>query len=242
MIRILIFIFFGFTRYLWNKYKRISIHLKSNFSKIKLLNKNVRFLKGSIIDSKSIFEGYNSIGEKSVITSCYFGLGTYIGVNKFFNIKFGRFCSIGSHVKIITGEHPTTKFVSTHPSFFSVSKASGFTFVKEQKFKEIKHTDNGFLVEIENDVWIGDNVTILSGVKIGNGAIIGSNSFVNKDILPYTINVGIPAKPVKSRFTEDQIINLLNFSWWQKDINWIKDNAEIFSDIKTFTKKMNNEN
>ncbi len=120
MIRILIFIFFGFTMYLWNKYKRISIHIKSNFSKIKWLNKKVRFLNGSIIDSKSVFEGYNSIGEKSVITSCYFGLGTYIGVNQFYNIKFGRFCCIGSHVKIIKGEHTTKKIFSTNNSFLNV--------------------------------------------------------------------------------------------------------------------------
>ena len=74
---------------------------------------------------------------------------------------------------------------------------------------------------IGNDVWIGQNVTILPGVHIGDGAIIGANSVVGKNIEPYTIVVGNPAKPLRKRF-EDELINILEkLKWWDKNIKEI---------------------
>lgn len=80
---------------------------------------------------------------------------------------------------------------------------------------------------IENDVWIGAKSTIMSGVKIGNGAVVGSCSVVTKDVPPYAIVAGNPAKIVKYRFTEEQIKDLLTISWWDWDENRIRENAMI---------------
>lgn len=198
---------------------------------------NVRFLNGCKIDANCFFEGNNSIGENSKSNNCYFGLGTYIGRNnELSNIKIGRFCSIGSFIVNTTGRHPSSVFVSTHPAFFSKGKAAGFTFIKNTKFKEMIYVEDNYLVSIGNDVWIGDNVTILDGVKIGDGAIIGTGSVINKDIEPYAICVGVPAKLIRKRFTEDEIDFLLELKWWDKDWSWIKDNCNDFDDIRKIIK------
>jgi serine acetyltransferase len=78
---------------------------------------------------------------------------------------------------------------------------------------------------IENDVWIGATTTIMSGVKISNGAVVAAGSIVTKDVPPYAIVAGNPAKVVKYRFTEEQIKKLLLISWWDWDEQKIKDNA-----------------
>lgn len=212
------------------------------YYKIKWNNSSVRFLKGSKIDSKTFFEGKNSIGESTIISNCFIGSGTYIGkYNHFTAIKFGRYCSIGSFIINTSGNHPTTKFASTHPAFFSKGKAAGFTFSEEQKFQEQKFAEENYLVVVGNDVWIGDNVTIMSGVKIGDGAIIGSNCLVVKDILPFSINVGVPSKAIKYRFTDEIIEELLFLKWWNKGFKWIKENSIYFSDVEVLIKKMKEE-
>lgn len=98
-----------------------------------------------------------------------------------------------------------------------------------------------YLIEIGNDVWIGDRVTILDGIRIGDGAIIGSGAVVTKDIEPYTINVGVPAKSIRKRFIEDEIKFLLEFKWWNKDWEWIKINSDKFESIENFIDEFHNE-
>ena len=86
-------------------------------------------------------------------------------------------------------------------------------------------------ITIENDVWIGANSTIMSGIKIGNGAIVAAGSTVTKDVPSYAIVAGNPAKVVKYRFTEEQIEKLLSIAWWDWDEQKIKDNAiDMWSD------------
>lgn len=205
------------------------------------LKRNVRFLKGSRINYGTKLEGNNSIGEHSIINDCNIGFGSYTGKNTNLNkVKIGRFCSIASNVRNITGRHPISTFVSTHPCFFSTGKAAGFTFSNVQKFDETKYTksDNNFINEIGNDVWIGENVIIMDGIKIGDGAVIGACSLVTKDIKPYSVNIGIPAKLVKYRFTPEQIDYLLKEKWWGKDIEWIKNNIVLFDNIEKFIKNI----
>jgi serine acetyltransferase len=78
---------------------------------------------------------------------------------------------------------------------------------------------------IENDVWIGAKATIMSGVRIGNGAIVAAGSVVSKDVPPYAIVAGNPAKVVKYIFSDEQIKKLLSIAWWNWDEQKIKDNA-----------------
>jgi len=213
--------------------------LRNELNKLKWRKKNVRFLKNSKISSDCDLEGFNSLGENAVLNNCKLGIGTYIGKNtELTRVTIGRFCSIGSFIRNTTGRHPVSNFVSTHPAFFSKGKAAGFTFSSHQKFKELHFTLSSNLVEIGNDVWIGDNVIIADGVTIGDGAVIGANSLVNKDIEPYSINVGSPTRILRYRFEKEIIDKLALIKWWEKDFDWIKANFNLFEDIALFLEKV----
>jgi acetyltransferase-like isoleucine patch superfamily enzyme len=188
------------------------------------------------------FGGYNKIQKNVNICSSTIGIGTYLSEGCILaNTKIGNFCSIAPYVKVVLGKHPTNIFVSTHPAFFSTQKQAGFSFVSENIFSESesKSFNNGFRVEIGNDVWIGYGVHILEGVKIGNGAIIGACSLITKDIEPYTVNVGIPAKQINKRFTENDISFLENTQWWNWSMSKLKSTKRYFSDIELFKKRIN---
>ena len=198
------------------------------------LNKKVKIPFRSSVSS-TFFEGSNRIGKHTILSDCNVGYGTYMGQNnKLVCVDIGRYCSIGGNIKIINGNHPTRDYVSTHPAFFSVAKQAGFTFVDEQRFEEKKYIkgSNKRACIIGNDVQIGDNVTILAGVKIGNGAIIGTNSLITKDVPDYSITAGVPAREIRKRFNDEDIAYLNRIKWWDKDPKWLRENARYFDNIE----------
>ncbi len=208
--------------------------------KIILQRKSIQFGSRTNIAYNSVFEGQNKIGKRTWFDG-YIGYGSYIGEECTISAKIGRFCSIGHKVTILTGTHPSHKYVSTNPVFFSLGLQNGTTYVKKQKFKEKIYANEEYKygVIIGNDVWIGYNVTIMGGCIIGDGAIIGANAFVNTNVDPYSIIAGQPAKIIKKRFTQEQIMWLNNFKWWDMPIEWIKSHANDFDDIEKFIEKYN---
>lgn len=126
----------------------------------------------------------------------------------------GKFCSIAGGTKIFLGGNHRTDWVTTYP--FGHIHQNIFT-----NFNGNGHPETKGDIVIGNDVWIAHGVTIMSGVKIGDGAVIANNSHVVKDVPPYSIIGGNPAKVVKFRFTETQICDLLKIKWWDWDENKI---------------------
>lgn len=139
-------------------------------------------------------------------------------------INIGKYCSIARNVVFDSGFNHNTNFVSTYPFFAMTGKGESNVVCKGD-------------ISIGHDVWICENVLIMSGVTIGNGAVIGANSIVTKDIPAYAIVAGSPAKLIKYRFNTDQIISLLNLTWW----DWPKEKIEIelpnATNIDEFIKK-----
>lgn len=112
--------------------------------------------------------------------------------------------------------------MSTHPAFYSTGKQCGITFVDKNLFEERLAVDGRSCI-IGNDVWIGNDVRIIGGLRIGTGAIVGLGAVVTKDVPPYAIVGGVPAKVIRYRFEEKQIKELLDSHWWEKSEDYIKE-------------------
>ena len=124
--------------------------------------------------------------------------------------RIGKFCSIAKNVSIGTTMHPVHA-LTTHPVSYS-GEDGDLTIPPENRV----NFQNKQPVFIGNDVWIGLNVVIMDGVTIGDGAIIGAGAVVTRDIPPYAIALGIPARVVKYRFDENTIARLLKTRWWDR--------------------------
>ena len=150
-------------------------------------------------------------------------------VNPNAKLNIGNFCSIAGNVTIYLGGNHRTDWVTTYP----------FGHINTHVFNTYDghgHPATKGNVTIGNDVWIGDNVTIMSGVMVGDGAIIANNSHIVKNIEPYTIVGGNPAKLIKYRFTKEQIEKLLEIKWWNWEDAKINQYAPLLcnSDIDKF--------
>ncbi len=199
--------------------------------KILLKNRNKDLILGlgcgvhNVDFGKHVYVGSNvSLANVTIGNHSYINSGTIIR-----DTVIGSFCSIASNVKIVMGSHPTN-LISTHPAFYANNK--GFiTYADKTYFQEY------FPVEIGNDVWIGEEVMIPGGIKIGDGAIIASRAVVTKDVEPYSIVGGVPAKFIKYRFNTKEIEWLLKYKWWNKNEDWIKIHYRDFLNPQFFFKK-----
>lgn len=216
--------------------------IKRVLFRLKYLNRNVIIQPKADIIRGTKFEGYNFIGSNSKFKGII-GYGSYIGDNCNINANVGRFSCIAAGTHTINGFHPTKDYVSVHPAFFSDKHKQLLTFGINTGYKEFRYVnDDGIWVEIGNDVWIGTNSLILSGIRIGDGAVIAAGAVVVKDIEPYAIYGGVPARKIGQRFSDEIIRELMAIKWWDMSLEWIKENATLFSDIDRFVKTTKREN
>ena len=174
-------------------------YLYSKFFKIILQGKSV--LNSKIDKTAKIYSG-TEFYDSSI------GRYSYIGYNsEVHSCDIGAFCSIANQLIVGGAKHPLN-WVSTSPVFYNVGGGTG-RHLGNQEIDPLKRTTIG------NDVWIGSRVTIIQGLNIGTGAVIGTGSIVTKDVPPYAVVAGSPARIIKYRFDEDTIQKLLNSNWWK---------------------------
>ncbi|HON07886.1 MAG TPA: CatB-related O-acetyltransferase [Verrucomicrobiota bacterium] len=149
------------------------------------------------------------------------------------NLVIGKFCSIADDVTIFLGGNHRIDWITTYP----------FNKLMHDFIWINGHPATKGDVIIGNDVWIGYQSLILSGVKIGDGAVIAARSVVTKDVDPYTIVAGNPARVIRRRFSDEIIQRLLAVQWWNKDMKTIKKYIPLMlsQDIEKFLTAIENE-
>ena len=182
--------------------------------------------KLALVDSDSSFHSSTRIYRFAHIVKTKIGKYTYVGIGtKIIHAEIGNFCSIASDVSIGLEEH-TLQNLSTSPIFTETHNATGFSWIKDNKFIPYKKTYIG------NDVWIGYRALIKSGVKVGNGAVIAAGAVVTKDVPPYAIVGGVPAKIIRFRFPEVMVKKLEETEWWIMTDEIIKQHIDLFQNNK----------
>ena len=162
-------------------------------------------------------------------------IGDYTFINEYTQIdsntlSIGKFCSIAHNVKIGMGPHPVYYF-STSPVFYS--KARGF--VEDDLYDE--YEDKGYTI-IGNDVFIAANSIILAGIIVGDGAVVAAGSIVTKNVPPYAIVAGNPARVIKYRFPAETIDELLKLRWWEMELSEILKHKQYFNNTNEFIKEI----
>ena len=190
------------------------------------LHRNVR-IKDSDIGS------WTEIGENSVLVESSFGDYSYCaGNNSIFYSTIGKFCSIASDVRINPGNHPMERVIQHHCTYRR--RQYGFSATDDESFFDWRRKDH---CTLGNDVWIGHGVTIMPGVSVATGAVVGSGAVVTKDIPPYAVAVGVPARIIRKRFENSTIDKLLTIAWWDWPREKMESSFHLLNDIEEFLKR-----
>lgn len=170
---------------------------------------------------KSDLLGYNIINRNCTLDRSEMGIGSYI--NQFTVVKnavIGKFCCISWNVTIYGGSSHNYRALSMYTEYH-------WDFIFKTGKKVIESCENKAKTTIGNDVWIGNGAIIINGVSVGDGAVIGAGAVVTKDVPPYAIVAGVPARIIKMRFSEDCIERLGKIQWWNWPMSVLQQNERL---------------
>lgn len=172
------------------------------------------------------------IASGSALTKVEMGRYSYVGSNTHItDAEIGSFCSIGGNCGIGGGIHPMEN-VSTSPVFLNGRN------ILRKNFAQISYKASK-KVTIGNDVWIGECVYVMPGVTIGDGAVVGAHAVVTKNVEPYSVVAGVPAKEIKKRFNEETISALLSIQWWKWSDDELIKMSNYFDDPEKLIEAVN---
>ena len=183
----------------------------------------------SFCDARCRFGEHVWLGNGTSLYNVSMGRFSYMNGGSAHNASIGHFCSIGQEVKIGGfGSHPF--HISTHPTFYSASPPT------RMSFHVVPGLDTYKQVLVGHDVWVGDRALILDGVSVGTGAVVGAGAIVTKDVEPYSVVVGSPARCIRTRVPPSHVGELLESRWWAWDDDRIRLAAHLIAseDLEAF--------
>lgn len=197
----------------------------------KSFRRNMLASKNVVIDSDAIgyqnvfYEGYNGVPARCqfIGTNIRIGYKSTLGYNNLLGgaITIGKYCQLGSDVAFHASNHPMSYMT---------------TYINKNLFDgALKQLKEDKKITLGNDVWVGHGVIILGNVNVGNGAILAAGSVITKDVEPYTIVAGVPAKTVRKRFSVPIIQEIEDLKWWDKSDKELEELKPLF--FKNFTDK-----
>ncbi|MBZ4653825.1 MAG: phosphonate metabolim protein transferase hexapeptide repeat family [Peptococcaceae bacterium] len=183
--------------------------------------------------AKSRLGEYTDIGPNCTLVETLFDDYSYAaGDVSIIYSQVGKFCSIASHVRINPGNHPMERPTQHH--FTYRRRQYGFASNDDEAFFQWR---SDHYCVIGHDVWIGHGAIVMPGVKVGTGAVIGSGAVVTKDVNPYEIVAGVPARPIKRRFSPEISEKLLAIAWWDWERKTLEERFADFLNLDIFIAK-----
>lgn len=178
---------------------------------------------------------YTEVGARSRLSETVLDDYSYLGIDcEIWCAEIGKFSNIASHVRINATNHPTWR-----PTLHHFTYRAGDYWPGEKDETEFFEWRRGNAVMIGHDTWLGHGSTILPGVTVGNGAVIGAGAVVSRDVAPYTIVGGVPARLIRERFDAATGNRLDRLAWWDWDHERLRDGLDDFRtlDIEAFLSK-----
>lgn len=197
----------------------------------KMLGETPYFHDPVVVHDSSI-GSWTEIGAGSHLSESTFGDYSYAaGDVSIIYADVGKFCSIASHVRINPGNHPMWRVTQHHMTYRRRQYGFG---EDDREFFEWRREHR---CTIGHDVWLGHGAIIMPGVKVGTGVVVGSGAVVTKDVEPYTVVVGVAARPVRKRFSDAIIDKLLKIAWWDWDRQMLEARFDDLLDLDLFVEK-----